>query len=70
MLTGTLTSMTREQEKQKIKDAGGNINESVSRKTDFVIVGQNPGSKYTVAKNLNVTILEEKEFIDLIAESR
>lgn len=62
VLTGTLTSMSRDEAKEKIKALGGDVNESVSKNTTAVIVGENPGSKYDKAKKLGVKILDEEEF--------
>lgn len=66
VLTGSLESMSRDEAKQKIKDLGGEMSESVSKKTSYVVVGAEPGSKYDKAKKLGVKILNEKEFLDLI----
>ncbi|MDO9510052.1 MAG: NAD-dependent DNA ligase LigA [Candidatus Magasanikbacteria bacterium] len=66
VLTGTMSSMPREEVKEKIKSLGGEISESVSKKTFAVIVGDNPGSKYDKAKNLGVKIIYEKEFLKMI----
>ncbi len=51
--------MSRDEVKQKIKALDGKISESVSKNTDYVIAGENPGSKYEKAKQLGVTILDE-----------
>lgn len=59
VITGTLESMSREEAKQKIKALGGKISESVSSKTDYVVVGTDPGSKYDKAQKLGVKILDE-----------
>ena len=56
--------MTRDEVKQKIRDFGGEISESVSKNTDFVIVGSDPGSKYDKAKKLGIKTLTEQEFYD------
>jgi len=66
VLTGSLESMSRDEAKQKIKDLGGEISESVSKKTSYVVVGAEPGSKYDKAKKLGVSILDEKEFLEMI----
>jgi DNA ligase (NAD+) len=67
VLTGTLSALTRDEAKDQIKKLGGDVSESVSKKTDYVIVGENPGSKADKAQILGVEILNEKEFLDLIA---
>jgi DNA ligase (NAD+) len=65
VLTGTLETMTREQAEQKIFEGGGRVSGSVSRKTDYVLVGADPGSKARKAQELGVRILDEKEFLEL-----
>ena len=66
VFTGGLTSLTRDDAKEKVRNFGGNISESVSKKVDYVVAGENPGSKYEKAKKLGVGILDEKEFLKLI----
>jgi len=66
VLTGTLESLPREEAKQKIRSLGGEISESVSKKTSFVIAGENPGSKLDKARQLGVKIITEKEFLEVI----
>ena len=66
VLTGSLETMTREEAKEKIRILGGEISESVSKKTDFVIIGQEPGSKLEKAKKLRVKIINEKEFLQML----
>lgn len=63
VLTGTLTSITREEAKVRIEQLGGITSGSVSKKTDVVIVGDKPGSKYDNALKLGITIWNEDEFI-------
>src|SRR6184192_4265697 len=62
VLTGTLPSMTREEATEKIEALGGHVTGGVSKKTDYVLVGAEPGSKFDKAKELGVKILEEAEF--------
>ena len=66
VLTGELSNMSREQAKAAIKAKGGEISESVSSKTSFMVVGENPGSKYDKARKLGVKVLNEKQFLDLL----
>ncbi len=66
VLTGTLSSMTRDEAKEKIRDLDGEISESVSKKTTALIAGANPGSKLEKAKKLGVKILNENEFLKLL----
>ncbi len=65
VLTGTLLSMSREEAKEKIKALGGEVSESVSKKTTAVIVGDNPGSKLAKAKTLGVKVIEESGLSEL-----
>ena len=64
VLTGTLESLTRNEAKDIIESLGGKITSSVSKKTDVVIVGSNPGSKYDEAKKLDITTWNEEEFLN------
>ncbi len=66
VLTGTLAGLTRDEAKATIRRLGGEISESVSSKTNYVIVGDRPGSKFETAKKLGVRILTEQEFIKLV----
>ena len=66
VLTGTLTKYKRHQASEIIKEFGGSISESVSKKTSFLLAGASPGSKYNKAKKLGIAILTEEEFLTLI----
>jgi DNA ligase (NAD+) len=65
VLTGTLPSVTREQAAAKIEALGGKVSGSVSKKTDYVIAGDDAGSKLEKAQKLGVKIIDEKEFLEL-----
>ena len=65
VITGTL-SIPREEIKEKLENLGANVTSSVTKKTDYVIVGENPGSKYQKAKELNIKILNEDEYNNLL----
>lgn len=66
VLTGTLAGLSRDEAKAKIKTLGGSVSESVSKKTSFVVAGENPGSKSQKAKTLGVPILSESEFLKML----
>lgn len=66
VLTGVLEKMTRDEAKEKVRLLGGEISESVSRETNYVIVGRGPGLKYDKAKKLGVKTIDEKEFLKMI----
>jgi DNA ligase (NAD+) len=62
VLTGTLPSMTREEATEKIEERGGHVTGSVSKKTDYVLAGAKPGSKFSKANELGVRIIDEATF--------
>ncbi len=66
VLTGKLFRLTREEAKGKIRELGGKISSTVSKKTDFVVAGKEPGSKYQKAEKLGVKIVSEEDFIKMI----
>ncbi len=67
VLTGTLAHFTRDEAKQLIEDAGGRVSGSVSKKTDFVVAGDDAGSKLEKAKELGVRVIGEKEMQELVS---
>ena len=67
VLTGTISSLSRDEAKAKIRELGGEISESVSPNTDFVVAGENPGAKYGMAKKLGIKIVNEAEFLELLS---
>lgn len=66
VLTGTLAQMTRDEAKEAIRARGGKVIGSVSKKTDYVVAGVDPGSKLDAARKLGVKVLNESEFAKLI----
>lgn len=66
VVTGSLTSLSREQAKDAIKKAGAISQSDISIKTDFLICGESPGSKLKRAKELGVKVISEKEFLELL----
>ena len=68
VVTGTLETMSRDEVKEKVRSAGGDWSSSVSKNTDYVVVGENPGTKADKARELGVKILNEREFFKLLEE--
>ncbi len=66
VFTGELESFSRAQAKELVRERGGTASESVSKKTDYVVVGESPGDKYEKAKKLGVKALNEAEFKRMI----
>lgn len=68
VLTGTLPTLTRDQAKKLIEERGGKCSGSVSRKTTYVLAGEEAGSKLTKAQELGITVISEAELLDMIGE--
>ena len=66
VVTGTLPTLKRDQVKTMIRNAGGKVSESVSKKTDYLVVGEDAGSKLEKARSLGVTTLTESELLELL----
>jgi DNA ligase (NAD+) len=69
VLTGTLSKMTRDEAKEKIERAGGKVSTSVSKNTNYVVSGADPGSKLEKAQSLGITILDDEGFFNLLQQS-
>ncbi|OGN02692.1 MAG: hypothetical protein A2655_03205 [Candidatus Yanofskybacteria bacterium RIFCSPHIGHO2_01_FULL_43_42] len=66
VLTGTLETLGRDEAKDRIRELGGDVSSSVSKNTDYVVAGTEPGSKYDAAKKLGVKVINEKEFLKML----
>jgi DNA ligase (NAD+) len=66
VITGTLAGLSRDEVKEKVKASGGKVASSVSKKTDYVIVGEDPGSKYAEAVKFGIKILDEEKLTKLL----
>ena len=70
VLTGTLEAMTRDEAKERLQALGAKVSGSVSRKTDYVVAGVDSGSKLDKAREFNVSVMEEKEFLEFLEERK
>ena len=68
MLTGTLPTLSREAATAMIEAAGGKVSGSVSRKTHYVLAGEDAGSKLEKARSLGVTVIDENQLRELLAK--
>ena len=68
VLTGTLPNLTREEAKERIEAKGGKVVGSVSKKTDYVVAGADPGSKYDKARELGIAVLDEQALLELLSK--
>ena len=66
VLTGTLSSLTRDEATEIIRNQGGKVSSSVSKNTDYVLAGSEPGTKLVKAQELGIRILDENEFMQLV----
>src|SRR6056297_695596 len=66
VLTGTLENFTREEARDAIERLGGRVTGNVTKKTDYLVLGKEPGQKYQKAKEININIIEEKEFKEML----
>jgi DNA ligase (NAD+) len=66
VLTGTLPGLSRDEAKELIESRGGRVSGSVSKKTDYVVAGDDPGSKYDKARELGITLLDEEALLKLV----
>jgi DNA ligase (NAD+) len=69
VLTGTLPTLTRTEATKRVKAAGGKVSGSVSKKTDYVVAGDDPGSKHEKAQSLGVTIIDEAALLALVGDA-
>jgi DNA ligase (NAD+) len=65
VFTGTLETIVRDKAKERVRLLGGNVSESISKETDYLVAGSSPGSKIKQAERLGVKIINEQEFVEL-----
>ena len=68
VITGSFESLSRSDLKLRLENLGATVTSSVSSRTDVVIVGENPGSKFSKAQDLNIRIINEKDLLDFLNE--
>jgi DNA ligase (NAD+) len=67
VVTGTLSGFSRSESESRIKDLGGKVTSSVTKNTDYLVVGESPGSKLAAAEKLGTEVLDEEKFVELLA---
>ena len=67
VVTGTLSGFSRSESESRIKDLGGKITSSVTKNTDYLVVGESPGSKLAAAERLGTQVLDEARFVEFLA---
>ena len=70
VLTGTLPTLARDDVKERIEARGGRVSGSVSKKTDYVVAGADPGSKYEKARELGITVIDEAGLLELLKQNQ
>ncbi len=66
LFTGTLDALSREKAEEAVRENGGDVSSSVSKETDYVVAGEEPGSKYDKAQKLGVKVISEKDFLNMV----
>ena len=66
VVTGTLSAFSRREAENRIKSLGGSVTSSVTRKTDYLVAGESPGSKLDAAQRLGIAVLEEAAFLEFL----
>ncbi|MEX2090983.1 MAG: NAD-dependent DNA ligase LigA [Candidatus Paceibacterota bacterium] len=66
VITGTLDSMSREEASRRIRNLGGKTTSTISKETDYLVAGENPGSKYDNAQKLKIKIIDENDFLKML----
>jgi DNA ligase (NAD+) len=67
VITGTLSALSREQAGERIESLGGKVTSGLSKKTDYLVVGESPGTKLDKATKLGVKTIDEAAFMDLLS---
>ncbi|MEA1936332.1 MAG: NAD-dependent DNA ligase LigA [Thermodesulfobacteriota bacterium] len=68
VFTGTMKILTRNRAREIVESSGGDVSSSITKRTDYIVAGESPGSKFDRAKDMGITILDEEEFLKLVGE--